>query len=323
MDLIVNKKIILGNLHDILLHIKKLSKKEFFATIEDKGDNLSVTCPYHKNGQESHPSCQIYASRRGKLKFGTLHCFTCGASKSLTEVVAHCLEITIKDAEKWLSYNYGGETVYANINLEPIELNKEEQQQYLDESILQNFAYIHPYMYQRKLTNEIINKFKIGYSKETDSITFPVWDLNNNLVMITQRSVSQKRFYIPKSTQKPIYLGNFVVGKNYPYVIITEAQIDALTSWVYGVPSIASIGVPSQYQYDILNNTDLRNYILMFDNDDAGRKMTDDFKRNIRKDVIVNELNRGLVPYKKDINDLTKEEFDLLLNSSGFKWRIF
>lgn len=44
----------------------------------------------------------------------------------------------------------------------------------IDENKLLDFAYIHPYMYNRKLTDEVINKFKIGYDKETDSIVFPV-----------------------------------------------------------------------------------------------------------------------------------------------------
>lgn len=45
----------------------------------------------------------------------------------------------------------------------------------------------------------------------------------------------------------------------------------------------------------------------MFDNDDAGKRFTEKFNKNIRKDVFV--LNCQLPKGKKDINDLSEDEF--------------
>ena len=59
----------------------------------------------------------------------------------------------------------------------------------------------------------------------------------------------------------------------------------------------------------IFNKSGIRNYMLCFDGDEAGDKGVARFKRNIRKDVIV---NRVLIPIGKDVNDLTKEEFSKL-----------
>jgi DNA primase len=70
------------------------------------------------------------------------------------------------------------------------------------------------------------------------------------------------------------------------------------------------IGTGSDVQYDILNNSGIRNYILCFDGDEAGDKAIKRFKKNIRKDVFISVK---VIPRGKDVNDLTKEEFDKLV----------
>ena len=49
----------------------------------------------------------------------------------------------------------------------------------------------------------------------------------------------------------------------------------------------------------------------MFDGDEAGDKGIEKFIKNIRKDVIINIIK---LPRGKDVNDLTKDEFNVLLN---------
>ena len=101
---------------------------------------------------------------------------------------------------------------------------------------------------------------------------------------------------------------------------ITEAQIDALTGWGYGFPCCASIGAITEEQVKILNKSGIRIFVLMFDNDEAGEKFANKFNRYIRKDVLT---YRMIFPKgKKDINDLTKEEFDTCLNKLGINYRI-
>lgn len=98
--------------------------------------------------------------------------------------------------------------------------------------------------------------------------------------------------------------------------MITEAQIDALTAMSYGFPCCATIGSISFDQINILNKSGIRTFIAAFDNDKWGDKFYETFKSKMRDDVIIYKFKfpKG----KKDINDLTKEEFWDALNSLGF-----
>lgn len=88
----------------------------------------------------------------------------------------------------------------------------------------------HPYMIKRHLNQDICNKFKVKYDNKSESLVFPVWDENNNLVMLTRRSVLNKTFLIDKGIDKPVYLLNYIQKENITKCIITEGQIDALTA---------------------------------------------------------------------------------------------
>jgi DNA primase len=59
----------------------------------------------------------------------------------------------------------------------------------------------------------------------------------------------------------------------------------------------------------------------MFDNDFAGRAAAQRFNKNINKNIFVTNLYFGNLK-KKDINDLTKDEFDQILNAEGLTFRL-
>lgn len=74
-------------------------------------------------------------------------------------------------------------------------------------------------------------------------------------------------------------------------------------------PAVALLGTGSKYQYEILRKTSIHNYILCLDGDDAGRKGTSRFIKSMNSDVFVAVKQ---IPEGKDVNDLTKEEFEQL-----------
>ena len=168
-------------------------------------------------------------------------------------------------------------------------------------------------MKKRKLTDEIIEKFEIKYDPLSKSIVFPVRDISGKLVGLTKRSIEGKKFYIDKGFNKEnIYLLYNIISENIKEVVVCESQINALTSWVYGKPAIALFGAgTTEEQMNVLNNTDIKHYILCYDPDNAGKKGANKFKRLIRKDVFVDEI---FLPSGKDLNDLTKEEFNNILS---------
>ena len=310
MQLILENKIINEPIISILNKLKQDADWDVFDTIEDKNEYVRITCPFHSDGHEKHPSCSVYASEdSADIIYGTYNCLACHSKGQLWQLVAHVLGITDEQAKKWLLQNFGDTIIEFRDFIKPLDLNIPKVTQTiktLDESILDNYNMYHPYMSERKLTFEVIRKFKIGYDKDTQCLTFPVWDEKNNLVMITKRSVNSKQFYIPTGIDKPVYLLNFITGDT---VYITESQIDALTLQGYGYPGVALFGTGSKKQYEILKKSGLRKFILCFDGDEAGRKGALRFIQNMPKDVFIAFKQ---LPNGKDVNDLTKEEFDNL-----------
>ena len=310
MELRIDNKIIDTNLELILKTLRDEISGSRLKHIKSKGDNVLITCPYHKNGQENHPSCQVYSRiDNKKVEFGTVHCFSCGKTTSLIELVAECFGETEDFAKEWLVQRFGNTFIHYEDYLEPIVLGNKNTTQYLSEDILQKYNFYHPYMYERKLTKEVIDKFKVGYDAERNAITFPVWDEHNNLVMVTARCVDSKMFYLDEEVDKPIYLYNYIKEENITTVYVTESQINALTLWSWGYPAIALFGTGSTKQYEILKKSGIRSYILCFDGDEAGDKGRDRFIRHMKKDVFISTKQ---IPRKKDVNNLTKLEFDQL-----------
>lgn len=312
MELVIDNHIIDTPI-DIILHTlrKELNNGKLREIEEEKHDNIAITCPHHSMGMEKHPSCNVYCRRdNDRVQYGQVHCFTCGWSVPLPELVRRCFEESKGYGEYWLVSRFGVPYSSNYICLPEIVIDKPlNTNKFLNENILKNYSFYHPYMWKRHLTKDVVDKFKIGFNPKTNCLTFPVWDINNNLVMITSRNVSTKLFNIPANTDKPVYLLNYIVKENIKTVYVVESQINALTLWSWGYPAIALFGTGSKYQYDILNKCPVRNYILCFDGDPAGVSGTKRFINNIRKDVLVSVKH---IPLTKDVNDLSKEVFDNL-----------
>ena len=315
MNIIINNKIILDPIINIIKQIKIESNNKYFSQIQDKGDYLRVTCPYHKDGQESHPSCSIYTRvDNNDICAGTLHCFTCGERKQLYQVVSHCLNLNDDDLGKeWLEQRFGQVLSQKTLELPELTLQT-EQMNYLNSSILDTYEYDNPealnyLINQRHLDINILHQFSIGYNAQTKSVTFPTWNSSGNLVGIFERNITKKLFTIPTKINKPIYLLNYVISHNITNVYVVESQINALTLWGWNKPAIALFGTGTDYQYNELKKSGIRHFILCFDGDNAGIKGRDRFIQAMPSSILIDYIN---IPSGKDVNDLTFEEFKKL-----------
>lgn len=306
MDLIIYNKIIDVDVEDILDRLYLESKEKYLHTRQRKDEYISITCPFHKSGNESHPSCSVYNSTDNPdIAYGTYHCFTCGVSGPLYKLVAKVLNCSYEEAKNWLVTNFSSITSGRIESLDSFEEEKISKQ-YLDESILEQYKYLHPYHFKRKLSEDVIKRFKVGWDPKTDCITMPVWDDKGNLVGIIERSTKSKFYKIPEKMDKPIYLLNYVKENNYTEVVVCESQINTLTCWTWGIPAIGLIGTGSSEQYKILKHSGIRNYHLALDGDLAGEQGTRRFIKNMPKDVMIDVIP---IPQGKDVNDLSKDEF--------------
>lgn len=286
----------------------------------DTPDNIMVSCPYHKDGQERKPSAGVRKSD------GTFHCFTCGEIHTLQEVISHCFghydDLVGSFGWKWLTKNFLMLEV-ENRAVIPLNLSRNKRntksnkitlpdEKNVTQAELERFRYIHPYMYKRKLTDGVIEKFDVGYDKATDSLTFPVRDINGDCLFIVRRSVKGKHFNIPKGVEKPLY-GIYELYQSTEIekqdVIVCESIIDALTCWVYGKYALALNGLGTELQFEQLRKLPCRKLIIATDNDTAGFRAKERIKKNVNNKL----LKQYVFPEnRKDINELTKEEFENL-----------
>lgn len=284
--------------------------------IKQVGDNVMVTCPFHKDGQERKPSCgvSIKDTYKGRLVIvaGTVHCFTCGHTCSLDDFISHCFGY--KDGGrfglKWLKANYGGtlgkreRKLELNINRQPVTNNKYAT---IPDEILDTFRYTVPYMYKRGLTDELIEKFDIGYDSSEDTITIPVKDLNGEVKWIQRRYITYKRYVIPSGiTKTDFLLGAYecLQCKDRRPVYIVESPFNMLTLWKLGHKAICLFGTGGGNQYNMLKELPFRHYILALDNDEAGKEGT---KKLIQ--YLQHSKRLSIVKYKdsRDINELDED----------------
>ena len=307
--MIIDNVIFNEDLVDILYELReqlKINGISLFQDIKDSGDNIMVTCPYHKNGQERKPSAGILKAN------GTFHCFTCGETHSLPEVISYCFGKNDFGlfGHQWLVKNFATLSIEnrKDIKLDFARDIQPNQHTFVKEEELNNYRYYHPYMYERKLNNDVIERFDIGYDKDTECITFPIRDINGNTLFVARRSVKTKYFHYPSNVEKPIY-GYYELLQldSFPKeVIICESMLDALVCWVWGKYAVALNGLGSYKQYKELSKMECRKFILATDNDNAGLLARKRLRSYIKNHIIT---EYELPPNKKDLNDLTEEEF--------------
>ena len=315
-QLIIDNYVINKPIEEILTLLKLSLTNGKLKDIENKGDNILVTCPHHDGGHEKTPACNIYIGNDTKLPYGYFNCFVCGEKGSFLKFVAECFDAPESYAKAWLLKNFGGELVAKNLFMgEPIVLNRNKGiKKHLDESILDQYQTWNPYLAKRKLSREICELFKVRYDPKYRQVIFPAYDIKGNLVMLAKRSIDTKSFYLDKDVEKPVYCLDYVMKNNIKTVLITEGPFDCLTGWEYEFPTIATFGKISDYQIEQINKSCINIIYAAFDNDAAGRSFLETLKRKLTKRIIVIETK--FPAGRKDVNDLSKEELQEIIKNA-------
>lgn len=313
-QLVVEDRIINKDLLDILFDVQRECHTGKLSNFRLSGSGISVPCPHHSDGKEHHNSCYINIEN-DDVEYGLCHCFTCGFVASFPKFVGECFNRGEKFGADWLIANYANDYVKQDLILPKIDLD-ESNSSYLDESILDKFESYHPYMTQRKLSKEVIEQFKIKYDPVSQCIVFPVRDRYGKLKFLTRRSVFGKYFFIDGNADKKNIFGlSEVIKGDYRECVVCESQINALTAWSYGYPAIALLGAgTTKEQMNELNNTSIRHWILAYDPDEAGDKGANRFIKLVKRGVFVDKIN---FPSGRDLNDLSKEEFEVSLQNAS------
>lgn len=301
-----------------------------FHIFRNNGENIQTNCPFHKNGQERKPSFGI----NGEID--KCHCFSCGWAGTIEEMISELYgyQDEGKFGKRWLIKRFNTVEIETRPNImegfngrnnitirnnndihrfkQHIQGNKSSEQYSgeITEEELDKYRYIHPYMYERKMDDRVIEIFDVGYDKETECITFPIRDKNGNCLFIARRSVNTKFFSYPQGVEKPLYgLYELYQLDEFPKEIyICESMIDAITIWTHcDKYAVALNGLGNDLQFSQLNNMPNRTFILATDNDSAGIKARIRLKKYITNKIIKEII---LPSNRKDINECTYNEFE-------------
>lgn len=306
-------------LEDILIELTlqlRANNIQLIRKYKEGPTHIQICCPYHNNGQERRPSAGM------RKEDGIFHCFTCGEVHSLPEVISYCFgytdDIIGKFGWQWLLKNFATVEIEERKDVE-IDCSRNSSnlrnmggvlhEKFVTEEELDSYRYIHPYMYKRGLTDDIIDLFDIGYDSVSDCITFPVRDINGNTLFVARRSVKTKFFHYPEGVEKPLY-GLYEYYKMIPEssdtVVVCESMLDALSFWIVGKYAVALNGLGNELQFKQLRELPGRKIILATDMDERGLAARKRIKQNIQNRKIVTEyfFPKG----RKDANDCTKEE---------------
>lgn len=293
--------------------------------IKPTGDNIMITCPVHKDGHEHKPSCgvSIVPKYQGTkiIEPGTVHCFTCGYTAPLSNFISNCFGYNDGGifGNKWIKAQYNtGLTVKTRkveLNLSRGTITRGELPN-VPQEVLQGYRYTVEYMYNRGLTDDIIEQFDIGYDSKDDCITIPVPNLKGEVKWLQRRSIVGKKYYIPSGINKTDYLlGASEVLRLKLYkqpVYIVESPFNMLTLWKLGFPAICIFGTGGGNQYKMLNKLPIRHYIIALDPDEAGRKGSRKLLHNLGKTKLLSKVN--YIDHR-DINELDTEFKKLKISS--------
>lgn len=331
------------NREQVISAIEKLSELKLLRTSKISNDWHTCFCPFHSGGQEKKPAFGILLQDQYKAgkhyPAGWCHCFACGYVKSLPEMITDLLKLqnVSLDGFQWLQENIPGfekdnefdyllafdivqnlNEKYAAEYINSLLQNKKVN--YVTEEELARYRFTVPYMYERKLTDYVIDKYDIGFDahfippgkkKEMPCITMPVHDKDGNVLFFCRRAIDIKFFNYPKDVVKPVY-GIYQLPKGCKSIVVCESIIDALTAIVYGYNAVALMGTGNSFQIDQLKKLGVQEFVLCLDGDDAGEKGTNRLKKALKQSGLVWVIK---LPSGKDINTLeNKAEFDYYYN---------
>lgn len=165
------------------------------------------------------------------------------------------------------------------------------------------------YFEGRRINVDSVNKFSLGFSEKQDMVTVPIQSPDGSMfVGFVARSVDGKDFKNTPNLPKSKVLFNLHRAKRYDSVYVVESSFDAIRLDQCGLPAVASLGSNiSRFQIELLTKN-FNSVIVIPDNDDAGKSMSD---------KIINKMGSRAVAFClpsrfKDIGDMTDADINQL-----------
>lgn len=278
-----------------------------FSRGRNRGTEFTSCSPFRN---ESSPSFSINLETGQWIDFGSSDGHM--AKGSLVLLLSHLRNEPFEDTESYLIGKYGLDLS----NVDDFKLNivlddSEKTYKTIPISDYKRYAFRHPYLGTRGITEKVQAAFKIGFDKRGNAIAMPWFDRHGEIINIKFRKIAEKKFYYAEgqAIRNHLYGLNFIYKMDQKRAWIVESEIDCLYLWSCGIPAIAIGGSNlTQQQRRLILLSPLTELVIATDNDDVGEKV----KRFIVSNLLGSmELYEFPFPAgKKDINEMTKNEID-------------
>jgi DNA primase len=273
-----------------------------------------IFCPFHNNSRS--PAGEVHKTN------GLFYCFSCQESKELTEVIMVATGRSYFEAARLIDSKSDGKNILENLvemldkkpNFVEYDLNLIEE---LHKNVFSNVKAIEYYK-SRGINKDSVTKYKLGYSDKQNMVTIPVHTPDGMCIGFVGRSIEGKVFKNTPGLQKGKTLFNLHRSKRYEKVFVVESSFDAIRLEQVGVHAVATLGATISKEQRKLLKQYFNQVIVLGDNDEAGRNMSNKMLTYFGTGCIAPALPDGI----KDVSDLSDKDlknfvdkFDDMLSS--------
>lgn len=247
-------------------------------------------------------------------KYNICKCFSCGASYDIYDLIGLDYDLhSFKEQLEKVQELYLG---YIPVKK---EVKKDIDNKIYDYTNYYNKCfknrYKTAYLEQRGITRELIDKYKIGYDEERKLVVFPI----NKHCYFARSVVNNDKI---KSKGSSDIWNKRYIKENNQLVYVTEGIIDALSLEVIDpnvkVMSINGVGNINSLVYALKENNFNGTIGIAFDKDGAGKKATDELKKELAK-INVNSFSTSMIATFDDTSKVKDINMALINNKDLLK----
>ena len=247
-------------------------------------------------------------------KYNICKCFSCGASYDIYDLIGLDYDLhSFKEQLEKVQELYLG---YIPVKK---EVKKDIDNKVYDYTNYYNKCfknrYKTTYLEQRGITRELIDKYKIGYDEERKLVVFPI----NKHCYFARSVVNNDKV---KSKGSSDIWNKRYIKENNQLVYVTEGIIDALSLEVIDpkvkVMSINGVGNINSLVYALKENNFNGTIGIAFDKDCAGKKATDELKKELAK-INVNSFSTSMIATFDDTSKVKDINMALINNKELLK----
>lgn len=247
-------------------------------------------------------------------KYNICKCFSCGVSYDIYDLIGLDYDLhSFKEQLEKVQELYLG---YVPVKK---EVKKEIDNKIYDYTNYYNKCfkniYKTTYLEQRGITRELIDKYKIGYDEERKLVVFPI----NKHCYFARSVVNNDKI---KSRGSSDIWNKKYIKENNQLIYVTEGIIDALSLEVIDpnvkVMSINGVGNINSLVYALKENNFNGTIGIVFDKDGAGKKATDELKKELAK-INVNSFSTSMIATFDDTSKVKDINMALINNKDLLK----